>query len=196
MEPCAWHGVVSSMNIDIPATELPPLPPPERLQDLLFDASRLGRDDVIPALLAAGAGLEVRDARGYTALILASYSGHLSTTALLLASGAEVDAPDTSRGNTALMGAAFKGYKQIAKMLVEAGADVDCRNRADQTALMNAAMFGHDAIVDLLIARGADPCATDSGGNSPTSLASAQSNAEMVAKIEAAIRERHAEPIA
>lgn len=176
------------MTVKMPANELPTLPSYERLQELLFDASRLGRDDVIPALLSAGTTLEAYNSRGYTALILASYNGHVSTTGLLLASGAEVDAPDAARGNTALMGAAFKGYEQIAEMLIEAGADVNGRNRSDQTALMNAAMFGHDAIVDLLIARGADPCATDGGGNSPASLASVQGNVDMVAKIEGAIR--------
>ncbi|HEY1067614.1 MAG TPA: hypothetical protein VGE52_15935, partial [Pirellulales bacterium] len=41
-----------SANEDLAAL---PLPPPERLQQLLFDAARLGRDDVIPALVLAGA---------------------------------------------------------------------------------------------------------------------------------------------
>ncbi|SFR83738.1 ankyrin repeat domain-containing protein [Sphingomonas jatrophae] len=166
--------------------DLPPLPSPERLLELLHDAARIGRDDVIPALLQAGVPIDARDARGYTALILASYNGQESTTALLLAEGANPDAPDGARGNTALMGVAFKGYDAIARLLLDAGATVDARNNAGQTALMSAVMFGHGAIVDLLLARGADPRAEDEAGNSPARVAAAQGNAAMLERIEAA----------
>lgn len=163
--------------------DLPPLPSPERLQALLHDAARIGRDDVIPALLQAGASIEGRDAKGYPPLILASYNGHATTTALLLAHGADPGGMDAARGNTALMGVAFKGHGEIVRLLVEAGSDVNQRNHAGQTALMNAAMFGHGAIVEMLLAAGADPGAIDMAGNSPASLASAQGNAEMVDRL-------------
>src|ERR1700753_1483929 len=81
------------------------LPPPDRIQELLFDAARLGRIDVIPALLQAGAKLRAIDPKGYTPLILASYHGHEGATTLLLEYGAPVDQPDEARQNTALMGA-------------------------------------------------------------------------------------------
>lgn len=166
------------------------LPPPERLQALLHDAARIGRDDVIPALLQAEAGLEAYDPKGYTPLILASYNAQVSTTVLLLAHGANPDTPDLNRGNTPLMGAAFKGYLEIARLLVDAGAVVDRRNLAGQTALMNAAMFGHRAIVDLLLAHGADPAAADMVGNTPSSLAEKQGNHAMVEHLKAAIEAR------
>lgn len=172
------------MNHPAERAELPPLPSPERLQELFFDAARIGRDDMIPALLRAGVDMEAQDPRCYTALILASYNGQSSTTALLLQEGAMVDAPDGKRGNTALMGVAFKGYDRIARMLIESGASVDRRNAAGQTALMNAAMFGHTAIVDLLLAHGADPHARDDAGNSPIGVARAQGNAAMAERIE------------
>lgn len=54
----------------------PPLPSPQRLQELLFDAARLGRCDVIPALLQAGARTDAFDPAGHTPLILACYHGH------------------------------------------------------------------------------------------------------------------------
>jgi ankyrin repeat protein len=133
------------------------LPSPERIQQLLFDAAKIGRDDMVPALLHVGADIEARDARGYTALILASYNGHETTTRLLLDEGADVDAPDGARGNTALHGVAFKGFVAIAKVLIEAGADVDRRNLAGQTALMMATLFGHAEIFEMLVAAGADP---------------------------------------
>ena len=167
------------------AAEPRPLPSRERIQELLVDAARIGRDDVVPALLQAGADIEGRDSRGYTALILASYNGHESTTRLLLDHGAAVDAPDAARGNTALHGVAFKGFDAIARTLIAADADVDARNFAGQTALMMATLFGHSAIFDMLIAAGADPDAVDAAGNSAASVAAAQGNAGLLRSIAA-----------
>jgi uncharacterized protein len=160
--------------------ELPELPSPERLQELLFAAARMGRDDVLPALVQAGADLEGTDPKGYTALILASYNGQESTTALLLSYGVRVDAGDGERGNTALMGVAFKGYTPIAKLLVDGGADVNVRNFAGQTALMTAALFGRTEIIDLLLAAGADPKLADASGNTVVTLARSQGNQKLV----------------
>jgi ankyrin repeat protein len=164
-------------------SDLPPLPSPDRLQALLHEAARIGRDDVIPALLQAGASMEGRDPKGFTPLILASYNGHAATTGLLLDLGADPAGADEARGNTALMGVAFKGYSDIARALLNAGAEANQRNDAGQTALMNAVMFGHDTIMEMLLAAGADPQATDIAGNSPVSLAAAQGNSAMVDRI-------------
>ena len=165
------------------ADEDRPLPSAERIQELLFDAATIGRDDVIPALLQAGADPATQDPRGYTALILASYNGRAAATRILLDHGAAVDAPDRARGNTALHGVAFKGYDEIAEMLIAAGANVDARNAAGQTALMMAALFGRAAIFEMLIAAGADPDAVDAAGNDARSVAAAQGNAEMLRTI-------------
>ena len=163
---------------------LPPLPSPERLQDLLFDAARLGRDDMIRALLQAGADSAAQDAKGYTALILATYHDHRSTAALLVDQGADIDQPDAGRGNTALMGVAFKGFGDLARQLLAAGADPHATNKAGQTALMMAALFGHADIVDALLERGADPHQQDSAGNSALSVAASQGNDAMKARLE------------
>jgi ankyrin repeat protein len=162
---------------------VPPLPTPERIQELLFDAARLGRDEIIPALMQAGADVAALDGAGHTALILASYHGHEAATALLLDYGAAVDQPDRARGNTALMGVAFKGHVEVAEKLLEAGADPMVTNLAGQTALMMAALFGHIAIVDKLIARGGDPQVRDAAGNSAVSMAESQNNLPMLARL-------------
>lgn len=158
---------------------LPPLPSPERIQDLLFEAARLGRIDVIPALLYGGADIAATDAKGHSALILASYNGQEEATMLLLHHGAPVDQGDDSRGNTALMGVAFKGYSVLAKLLLDGGADPHAVNRAGQTALMMASLFGHYTIVDMLLDVGADPFALDVAGNSAISVAKDQGNVMM-----------------
>ena len=165
------------------APSAPPLPSPERLQALLFDAARLGRDDVIPALLQAGAAIEARDPRGYSALVLASYHGHARATATLLAHGARPDGDAGADGSSALMGVAFKGDEAIARMLLAAGADPDRANGAGQTALMMAALFGRDAIVDLLLDAGADPARTDATGADAAALARAQGQEALAARL-------------
>jgi ankyrin repeat protein len=164
-------------------TPPPPLPEPERIQELLFHAARLGRDDMIAALVQAGADVAAVDADGYTPLILASYHGHEAATAVLLQHGAAVDQPDGVRGNTPLMGVAFKGHVAIAERLLAAGADPDATNRAGQTALMMAALFDRIAIVDLLMARGSDPAAKDAAGNNALSVAESQHNELMFARL-------------
>jgi ankyrin repeat protein len=165
-----------------------PLPPPERIQALLFDAARLGRTDVIPALVQAGADVAARDPAGYTPLILSCYHGQEAATVLLLELGAPVDQRDGTRGNTALMGAAFKGLSAIAEHLLVAGAEPDAVNGAGQTALMFAALFSRASIVDRLIACGADPHRIDAAGNSAVSVAAAQGNDLMAARL--TLRER------
>jgi ankyrin repeat protein len=167
----------------------PPLPSPERIQQLLFDAARLGREEMIAALLQAGADVTAVDPNGHSALILASYHGHEAATALLLQHGSIVDQPDQARGNTALMGVAFKGHDAIAELLLDAGADPDATNLAGQTALMMAALFGHGAIVDRLLERGCDPQLQDAAGNSAVSVARSQCNDAMVARLEARLPE-------
>ncbi len=164
---------------------LPPLPSPERIQALLFDASRLGRMDVIPALIYGGADIAATDVKGYSALILASYNGQEAATALLLDQGAPIDQADDGRGNTALIGVAFKGYSVIAKLLLDAGANPHSVNRSGQTALMMASLFGHYTIVNMLLAVGADPYTVDAAGNSAISVAIDQGN-EMMADYLAA----------
>jgi ankyrin repeat protein len=156
--------------------ELPPLPSMDRLVELMMDAARSGRKDIIPALLSAGVELECRDTKGYTPLILASYNGHECTTELLLERGANANNADDDRGNTALMGVAFKGYGGIARLLINAGADINLRNHAGQTALMTAALFGRTDMVAMLLASGADASLHDLVGNTASSLAAAQGN--------------------
>lgn len=158
-----------------------PLPLPERIQELLFEAARLGRCDVIPALLHAGAAINACDAKGHTPLILASYHGHFNATTLLLDHGACVDQGGGARGDTALMGVAFKGYDQIADILLAHGANPNAINKAGQTALMMAALFGHASIVHLLREYGAHIAAVDIAGNTALLLAQQQGSAETVA---------------
>jgi ankyrin repeat protein len=145
----------------------------QQLSAHLFAAARTGDDRMLAEFTQSHFDLNVRDEKGYTALILAAYHGHLSSVELLLKNKADPCAKD-NRGNTALMGALFKGEGQIARMLVLASCDPDQRNNAGQTAAMYAALFGRVDILHELNQRGADLNAQDVAGNSPASLAASQ----------------------
>jgi len=166
-------------------SRLPPLPPPERLQELLFEAARIGRADMIAPLVGVGAEIDSYDPKGHTPLILASYHGHREATGAILQCDACVDLPDGSRGNTALMGVAFKGHFTIAEMLLGEGADPNATNFAGQTALMMAALFGRVDFVDLLLSRGALAETQDLAGNSAAKLALQQGNEGIARRLSA-----------
>lgn len=168
-----------------PAPAPSALPSPERRQALLFEAAKLGRADLVPAL-AAGTDVNARDARGFTPLILAAYNGHLATVEALLAGKADPCLPDTMQGNTAQMGVAFRGHDAIAARLLKTPCDVNARNKAGQTALMMAALFARQAQVDMLLAAGADPKLADGAGNTAASAAATQGSDALAKRLGAA----------
>jgi len=159
------------------------LPSPERRQELLFEAARLGRSDIVEPLVRAGADIDGYDRRGFTPLILAAYSGHLDTVETLIEAGANPCKPDANQGNTAQMGAAFKGENAIAERLLKAGCDVNARNHAGQTALMMAALFNRTHQIELLVTAGADALISDTSGRTASSVARAQGNEAVAAAL-------------
>jgi ankyrin repeat protein len=145
----------------------------QQLQDYYFGAVRRGDTAMLKEFIGIGYDLNTRDAKGYTALILAAYHGQSDAVELLLASGANACAED-QRGNTALMGAIFKGELRIARRLMAAGCQPDKPNNAGQTATMYAALFQRTEILQALVQQGADPRRQDQAGNSADSLARGQ----------------------
>jgi hypothetical protein len=63
------------------------------------------------------------DGRGYTALQIASFHGHLDVVKILVDRGADVNKADI-HGDTALSSAAYGGHVEIVKYLIEKGADI------------------------------------------------------------------------
>ncbi|WP_047100009.1 ankyrin repeat domain-containing protein [Sphingomonas sanxanigenens] len=164
-----------------PARELPP---PERRQDLLFEAAKLGRTDLIPFLAKNGADVNAYEARGFTPLILAAYNGQAAAVDALIAAGADACKPDASQGNTAQMGVAFKGDDAIAERLLKEKCDVNARNNAGQTALMMAALFGRTRQIEMLLAAGGDPAIADAAGRTAAMVAAAQGNDGLAARLQ------------
>lgn len=165
-------ALLAASSLSAPAS----LPSPERRQELLFEAARLGRTDIIEPLIKLGADVNAHDKRGFTPLILAAYAGQMETAEALIAAGADACKPDANQGNTAQMGVAFKGEDAIAARLLKAGCDINARNKAGQTALMMAALFNRSNQIEMLLAAGADPAIADASGRTAASVAQAQGN--------------------
>ena len=114
----------------------------------------------------------IRDGKGNSLLMLASYNGQLETTHVLLEHGGDPQLAN-DMGQIPLAGAAFKGNTAMAQLLIEHGADVNARMPDGKTPLMFAAMFNRLEIIDLLIAHGADASLQTNDGSTAQSLAQA-----------------------
>jgi ankyrin repeat protein len=100
-------------------------------------------------LLETGAAIDERDARGYSALMLAAYTGSAEAFTYLLQQGADPNSVDAA-GNSVLMGAAFKGHLEMVQQLLAARVNPNARNHAGLTARDFAENFGRTAVAQLL----------------------------------------------
>lgn len=106
----------------------------------LFDLARQGNSQRLEQLLQQGLPPNLRNHKGDSLLMLASYHGHADTVRLLLAYKADPDLRNLA-GQTPLAGAAFKGDLAMVELLLAGGADVEGASADGKTALMMAAMF-------------------------------------------------------
>ena len=104
---------------------------------------------------------------GLTCLHAAARAGEPAAVALLLDSGANVNAR-SANGRTALHFASEMPLQHksaaTASLLLLRGADVRARDGRGRTALHAAALTGHAGVAALLVSRGAELHATDAGG--------------------------------
>jgi len=117
----------------------------------IFEHARAGNLAALNQVLEKSPSLDInlKDHKGYSALMYAAYHGHHDLVLSLIAQGADVESPDKG-GSTILMGVAFKGHTEIAQALIEAGADIHTTNFVGMTALQFAQMFGRTEIAALL----------------------------------------------
>ena len=100
--------------------------------------------------------LDLRNAEGETALMMAALKGQLVWVRILLDRGARVDAIEPGSW-TALHYAACGPEPRIVPLLLAQGAPIDARSPNGSTALMMAARYGPEGAVDALLRQGADP---------------------------------------
>ena len=125
----------------------------------------------------------IRDGKGNTLLMLASYNGQLEMTRVLLKNGANPQLAN-DMGQIPLAGAAFKGNLEMTKLLIEHGADVNARMPDGKTALMFAAMFNRLEIIDLLLEKGADASLQSMDGSTAQTMAQMMGAEAARAKLE------------
>lgn len=101
-----------------------------------FDLARHGRVGPLGEMIDAGVPIDVRNARGDTLLIIATYAEQTEVVTELLRRGADKDAVNVN-GQTAVSCAVFRRNEPLLRMLLDAGADQDAgahtaREVADQ----------------------------------------------------------------
>jgi len=126
-----------------------------------FQNAGAGDSTHLAWMLDAGLPVNLRNERGDTLLMLASYHGQLDTVRLLLTRGANPEQAN-DQGQTPLAGVAFKGNVAMAELLLQHGARVDGAGADGRTPLMFAAMFDRLEVLELLLARGAKWDSVDS----------------------------------
>jgi serine/threonine-protein phosphatase 6 regulatory ankyrin repeat subunit B len=87
-----------------------------------MEAAWDGDTDIAKTLIGAGADLNVKQSDGWTALMIAAFSGHTGTVKILLDENADVSAQDKGDGKTALRWAVDRGHTEIVNILKQAGA--------------------------------------------------------------------------
>ena len=87
----------------------------------------------ITFLIAAGANVNVRNANGETALVIASNLGFLEAVPPLIAAGAKVD-ESSSTGETPLITAVHNRNIALMRVLLQAGADPDRTDNSGRSA--------------------------------------------------------------
>ncbi|BDA79223.1 hypothetical protein LPTSP3_g21530 [Leptospira kobayashii] len=122
---------------------------PDKRQAEIFDVARKGDLIGFLALGITREELEMKNDKGYTALMLSAYNGRENLTRVLLEYGANPNSVDHS-GNSILMGVSFKGNLDLAKILIRAGADFRYISPKGQTALQMAVLFGRTDLVEYL----------------------------------------------
>ncbi|HWK53634.1 MAG TPA: ankyrin repeat domain-containing protein [Hyphomicrobiales bacterium] len=113
-------------------------------------------EELVAALLQAGADASAATRYGVSPLYLAVQNGDAAITKRLLDAGADPN-QEYREGERMLMTAARTGDAATVELLLNAGAQVDAReNWHGQTALMWAMAQQHPALVKILVSHGAD----------------------------------------
>ena len=125
--------------------------------ELLIKAAKEGDAAKVQELLNIGINPNFRCGFRGTALIWASYLGHLDVVRILLKNKADVNLQSKS-GFTALIEAAYQGNMDITRILLENKADANLQddNGNGWTALIWASYLGHLEMVRILLKNNAD----------------------------------------
>ncbi|EAH5177948.1 ankyrin repeat domain-containing protein [Campylobacter lari] len=124
----------------------------KRIQELCtmaFDYARKNDLQNLKIMIETGLSVNLKNHKGDSLLMLASYHNSYDCAKFLLENGANVDEKN-DKGQTPLAGVCFKGYLPMCKLLVKYGANIDENNGLGMTPFAFALMFGHRDIVEFL----------------------------------------------
>lgn len=132
--------------------------------DLFFSTIQSGNSANVELQLRRNPNLvHLKDARGFTPLIFATYFDKEAISKMLIECHAPIDSQDAS-GNTALIGVSFKGNSRLMDYLINKGANINIKNNNGSTALIFSATYNKVESVKLLLKHHADKTITDNSG--------------------------------
>ncbi len=151
----------------------------------LFEALREPSLEAIKVLVDwPKTDVNVLNAKGESALMLAAIKGHQAIAEKLIQRGADVN----KTGWTPLHYAASGDHLPMISLLLENHAYIDAESPNHTTPLMMAAMYGTAAAVKLLIEEGADPQLKNEQGLTAIEFAQRANRQDVANAIAAAIR--------
>ncbi|MES2356354.1 MAG: ankyrin repeat domain-containing protein [Pseudomonadota bacterium] len=145
----------------------------------MFRAAEWGERETVVRLLREGLEPEIRDDKGWTPLMIASFQGHTEIVIVLIQHGAKVCSRDRDSCSP-IHWAAAGGFEDIVKLLLNNGAWANPRNRFGVTPLLPAVAKGHLGAVNVLLAAGANPNEPMDDGSSPLHKAVAGGHVEII----------------
>jgi ankyrin repeat protein len=172
-------------------------------------AAYRGLSDIVAALLAAGAKLDLFEAciagaldrvkeliaqnpgavktgapDGFSPFQLACYFGHARVARALISAGADMEASTNNQlAYSPLQAAAAKGRGEVVNLLLASGVDVQSRSSGCKFSPLHlAAQCGSVAVIEALLGGGADPRAL-ADGKTPAAVAEAAGQAQAAALL-------------
>jgi ankyrin repeat protein len=119
----------------------------------IIKAAKAGHVAMVKALLTSDSDLiNALDKDGSTPLHCATWKGQQGVVALLLESGADVNAHNANEhwGTTPLHAAAHADQAAIAQMLIDHGADVNAKDMEGRTPMFHTTFHKAKAVAKLL----------------------------------------------
>jgi uncharacterized protein len=151
----------------------------------IFEATSLGRLDLLRHLTRDSAAVSARSADGFTALHFACFFGQPESARLLIESGSAVDAVAANpMAVMPLHSAASARNLEAARLLLEHGAPVNARQQGGWVPIHAAAQNGDRAMVELLLNHHADPKLANDDGKTPAMAAREKEHQEIAALLE------------
>ena len=135
--------------------QVPPLAAEVLAYEGLHQAAWHGDLPKLKALIASGANLDARDARGRTPLHVATFARQRDAIRLLAKAGADLDLLEDDRYDAVTIAAVADDAATLSVLLSLGAKAGQTTSRYDGTALIAAAHLGHDEVVRRLIAAGA-----------------------------------------